>query len=140
MAAPAVLYTPRILELATSLSAWPWNDALPWQGQARSRSCGSTLRLGLATDGAGRIDRVGLLAQACAIGQASAALFAQAAVGQSVVAVSRAEAALRAWLAGTGPMPDWPGMGELDAARGYPGRHGAILLAWQAALEALPTG
>jgi hypothetical protein len=34
-------------------------------------------------------------------------------------------------------MPDWPGIALLRRARDYPGRHGAILLAWDAALAAL---
>ena len=46
---------------------------------------------------------------------------------------------LRDWLVQeTAPQPGWPGLDALAAARAYPARHGAILLAWRAALEALP--
>ncbi|MCC6828521.1 MAG: iron-sulfur cluster assembly scaffold protein [Novosphingobium sp.] len=138
MAATA-LYTPEVLALATSLSAWPWDDALPLQGEARSRSCGSTLALGLALDDAGRIARIGIRARACAIGQAAAAIFAGAAIGRDAAQIAHAADALRAWLSGEGGLPDWPGLPVIAPARDYPGRHGAIRLAWDAAQDLLPT-
>ncbi|MBU6267121.1 MAG: iron-sulfur cluster assembly scaffold protein [Sphingomonadales bacterium] len=136
----AVLYTPEVLALATGLAAYPLSDDLPLRGEARSRSCGSTLAIGLDCDASGCIDRLGLRAQACAIGQAAAAIFASHAVGQGAGAIVRAEASLAAWLGGTGPMPDWPGLEAIAAARAYPARHGAILLAWRGALSALSSG
>ena len=140
MTGAAALYTPTVLALATQLAAWPWDEALPLQGSARSKSCGSTLALGLATDADGRITGIGMKAQACAIGQAAAAIFAKGAGGQDGAGIAHAESAIRAWLSGSGALPDWPGFAELAAARAYPARHGAILLAWQAARELLPTG
>lgn len=139
MAGAAVLYSPEVLALATSLSGWRWNEALPLQASARSKSCGSTLRLGLAVDGEGRIAGLGVAAQACAVGQAAAAIFARGAMGRGAAEIARAHRAIREWLAGTGPLPDWPGLGALEPARAYPARHGAILLAWQAATELLAT-
>lgn len=140
MSGAAALYTPAVLGLATNLAAWPWDEAMPLKGSARSKSCGSTLTLGLATDADGRITGIGLKAQACAIGQAAAAIFAKSACGQDGAEIAQAESAIRAWLAGSGILPDWPGFEVLAAAQAYPARHGAILLAWQAARELLPTG
>lgn len=140
MASTATLYTPSVLALATSLATFPWDPALPLQGEARSKSCGSTIMLGLSLDGTGRIDRVGLRSQACAIGQAAAAIFAKAAPGRNAAAISAADDAITAWLAGKGDLPDWPGLSTIAAARDYPARHGAIRLAWQAARQALPSG
>jgi hypothetical protein len=34
-------------------------------------------------------------------------------------------------------LPDWPDFSLLEAARDYPGRHGALQLPWRAALDAL---
>lgn len=130
------LYTPRMLALATSLADHPLDPALPLQGEARSRSCGSTLAFAASTDSAGRIARLGLQARACAIGQAAAALFAAHAAGRSLEEVEAGLADLEAWLAG-GPLPRWPGLEALAPAQTYPARHGAILLAWRAAREAL---
>jgi NifU-like protein involved in Fe-S cluster formation len=139
MASAAALYTPQMLALATGLAAWPLDEALPLQGSARSKSCGSTLALGLATDAQGRIARIGMRAQACAIGQAAAAIFAEGAIGRNAGDIGTASAELAAWLAGTAPRPSWPRLDLLEPARAYPARHGAIMLAWQAARDLLPT-
>lgn len=131
------LYTPQILGLATGLSAYPWDDGLPLKTSVRSRTCGSSVELGLKLDAADRIDRIGLKTQACAIGQAAAAIFAAAAPGRKAGDIIATETALADWLAGNGPEPTWPGIGALASARDYPARHAAILLAWQAARELL---
>lgn len=132
------LYTPEILALATSLAQWRWDEALSRQATVRSRSCGSVLSLGVEMDGSGRIAALGIKAQACAIGQAAAAIFAAAAIGRSRADIHGAEHALARWLSGEGASPEWPGIDTIAPARGYPGRHGAIMLAWQAAKELLP--
>lgn len=138
MTAPArTLYTPAILQAATGLAAFAWDDALPLRGEARSRRCGSTLALALAVDAAGRIAQIGLRAHACAIGQASASVFASAAAGRSRSDIAAARAALAAWLASDAPQPEWPGLILIEPARAYPARHDAVLLAWDAALAAL---
>jgi NifU-like protein involved in Fe-S cluster formation len=139
VASPTVLYTPEVLGLATELARYPWDDSLPLAGSARSKSCGSSLSLGIGTDAAGRIDRIGLKTQACAIGQAAAAIFARGASGRGFDELARAGDAIAAWLSGEGDMPCWPGLEAIAAARAYPARHGAILLAWRAASELLPT-
>lgn len=133
------LYTPEILALATTLARWPLDASLQNNATVRSRSCGSTLSLGLETDPDGRIIKLGLAAQACAIGQAAAAIFAAEAVGRDAAEISRTEQALLAWLGGDGTMPDWPGLDAIAPARAYPARHGAIMLAWQAARQLLPS-
>lgn len=139
MASAAVLYTPEVLSLAASLAAFPLTDELPLRGDARSKSCGSALSVGLSVDAAGGITAIGLRPHACAVGQASAAVFANAAKGRTRDDIAAAETALVRWLAGEGEMPDWPGLPAIAAAAGYPARHGAILLAWRAALSALPS-
>jgi len=138
MASVGALYTPEVLALATGLAALPFDPAMALQGSARSASCGSRVDLSLAVDGGGRIERLGLRAQACAIGQAAAAIFARAAPGRDRDGLAAALASLEAWLAGSAPLPDWPGLDAIAAAQAFPGRHGAILLPWKAALEALP--
>jgi len=136
-AAARTLYTAEILGAATRLADFVWDEALPRRGEARSRRCGSTLALGLAVDAEGRISGLGLRAHACAIGQAAAYAFASAAKGRSRDEIAEARAGLADWLAGTGAMPDWPGIALVEPALGYPGRHDAIMLAWDAALAAL---
>lgn len=132
------LYTPEVLALATQLAQWPIRVDLPFHGRARSTSCGSSLELALGLDGQGRIDAVGLSAHACAIGQAAAAIFAASVSGQSRPDLAEALAALEAWLDGSSALPSWPGLSAIAAAKDYPARHGALLLPWKAALDALP--
>lgn len=135
-----VLYTPEILGLAAALANYPADAALPLVGNARSRSCGSTLTMQLAIDQAGQISRLGIAAHACAIGQAAAAIFASAAPGRSATDIAASERAMVAWLEGQGALPDWPGLAAIAPAAAFPARHGSILLAWRAALSALSSG
>jgi NifU-like protein involved in Fe-S cluster formation len=140
VASVAALYTPEVLALATGLARYPLTQALELEGEARSPTCGSAVTLGLTLTPDGRIAAMGLRAHACAIGQAAAAIFAAAAPGKDRGALVAAEAGIARWLTGTADMPDWPGLSAIAPARTYPARHGAILLAWRAALAALPTG
>lgn len=133
------LYTPEVLAAAVSLVGYPLHADLGLRGQARSPSCGSRIEVGLALDGDGRIARVGLASHACAIGQASAAIFAQGAQGRSAASMEDALTAMQAWLGGYGSMPDWPGLELVAVAKNYPARHAAMLLAWDAAVKALRT-
>ena len=130
------LYTPEMLSLATRLGEFRWDDTLPLRGEARSRSCGSRIELALAIDPGGRITALGLRPHACAVGQAAAALFAQSAQGRTAAELAESCVALAAWLAGEGAVPDWPGIAALEPALGFPARHAAIMLAWEAALAA----
>jgi NifU-like protein involved in Fe-S cluster formation len=139
VASAAALYTPEVLALATSLAEYPLDEKLNLRGSARSPACGSTLELGLALDGQGRISRLGLKAHACAIGQAAAAIFAKAAPGRTKAELKASLNELENWLGGADALPAWPGLHSIIAARAYPARHGAIMLAWRAALAALPS-
>ncbi|MCT2401872.1 iron-sulfur cluster assembly scaffold protein [Novosphingobium mangrovi (ex Huang et al. 2023)] len=134
----AVLYTPDVLGLAIELARFPLSEDLPLHAEARSKSCGSTIALGLATAPDGTISRVGVRSQACAIGQASAAIFAQGACGRGGAEIHAVGKAVADWLAGEGAMPDWPGLSVIAAARDYPARHGAVMLPWNAAMQVLP--
>lgn len=131
------LYTPELLGLATGLAAFPLTDDLPLRAEARSRTCGSAIALGLALDDEGLVSGVGMKVSACAIGQASAALLAQAIKGVRPGYVCWVGEALERWLAGTGELPPWRGIEALVPARDHPGRHGALLLPWTAARKAL---
>jgi NifU-like protein involved in Fe-S cluster formation len=131
------LYTPELLALTLKLAQFPFDESLPLAGDARSKSCGSTLALAMDLARDGTIDRLGLRVRACAIGQASAAIFAEAAAGRDASAIERAAGQMQAWLADGGPAPEWPDIAMLEPARAYPARHGAMMLPWQAALAAL---
>lgn len=131
------LYSPALLRLATGLAAFPFDPALPLVAEARSRSCGSLISIGLATDDDGLILRIGMTVSACAIGQASAAVLANGCIGIAPERILRTTQGLEQWLAGERVLPDWPDLAALAPARDHPGRHGALLLPWKAASQAL---
>ncbi len=139
-ASSAKLYSPALLSLATELAQYPLADDLPLTAETRSRSCGSVIALGLALSERGNVARIGMQVSACAIGQASAALLARAAIGCDAGRIADTAAGLAAWLEGEGDLPDWPGLNALLPARAHPGRHGALLLPWTAACSALSSG
>ncbi|MFZ9395963.1 MAG: iron-sulfur cluster assembly scaffold protein [Erythrobacter sp.] len=135
------LYTPELLSLATELAAYPFGEGWPVTATARSRACGSHLTIGLDFDAGGRIGRFGLAVSACAVGQASAAIFARSAAGQSAASIASTLEAIERWLGDTdAALPGWPGFAALTPAREYPGRHGALMLPWKAAADALCKG
>lgn len=125
--------------MALDLARWPMAGDLPLIGEARSASCGSRMRVGIELDANGAISRIGIAAQACAIGQAAASLMARCAAGRTQQDFVKAEAEIVAWLGAQGALPEWPGLDALAAVRDYPGRHGAFLLGWRAVLQAMAT-
>jgi len=134
MSAP--LYNRDILSLAVATADFPLlADAR--RASLRAPLCGSRIIVDVDADEGGLVQRVGLHVEACALGQASAALLARHAAGRSVFELRAARDAIASWFAGEGERPDWPGFELLAPARDYPARHGAILLPFDAAVAAL---
>ena len=133
----AALYNRDILALAVATADFPPLDAAGRRVSARAPLCGSAIILDLETDAADRVTRAGLHVEACALGQASAALLARHAPGRGLAEIRAARDAIAAWFKGEGEAPDWPGFDLLAPARDYPARHGAILLPFDAAIAAL---
>ena len=131
------LYTPELLSLTIRLANYPLNHDFPLHGSARSKSCGSTLEIGLSVNSVGEITELGMRVQACAIGQASAAIFADVAKGMDLASIEKVLEEVTNWLVADSPKPEWPGFAALEPARAFKGRHGAMLLPWLAARDAL---
>lgn len=142
MARPAPLYTPTLLALATQLAHVPLDPDHRYGGEAVSRTCGSRLAVSLDIDTAGAITAFGVRAQACAVGQAAAALFAQRAVGRNLLDLMEEQRRLQDWLTGAAGVaePPHPSLSVLEAVRAHPGRHEAVLLPWRATCGALSLG
>ena len=133
------LYSGRILDLAASI---PHVGRLPApQGSARRRSplCGSTVTVDVVLDEAGRVADFAQEVKACALGQAAAAVAGGALPGRSLPEIEAARDGLRAMLKDGGPVPaaPWGGFEVLLPARDYRNRHASILLALEAAAEAV---
>ena len=137
----APLYTLDILRLAASLPEPVKLARVDGRSEQRSPTCGSTIRTEIALDPDGRVVAVSQEVQACAFGQASAALVAAGAAGRSHEDISAAIDDLAAWLVGEREQPgSWPGMTALAPARSRPSRHQAILLPLRALLAAMESG
>ena len=135
MSAP--LYNAQILRLATSI---PYQTRLP-EPQAsvskRSPICGSRVTVDVVMDDEGRIADLGQEVRACALGQASAALMGEHAIGRSPAELAEARDALTAFLAGERDDPgDWPGLALFGPALPHKARHPSIRLAFEAVAEA----
>jgi NifU-like protein involved in Fe-S cluster formation len=126
-----------MLALATGLAEYPFDPGLPLRAEVRSRTCGSTIAIGLMLDQTARVDRIGMQVNACAIGQASAMLLARHAKGASSAELKAASDGIANWLACSGPLPPWPGIEVLAPALAHPGRHSALILPWTAVCNAL---
>lgn len=131
------LYNTTILRLAASI---PHQERLESpQASVRKVSpiCGSRVTVDLDLDDSGRVARFGQEVRACALGQASAAILGADVVGRTPMELAAARDALAAFLKGDAETPGgWPGIEVLAPAQPHKGRHGSILLAFQAAAEA----
>jgi NifU-like protein involved in Fe-S cluster formation len=132
------LYTTEILRLAASLREPHPLEREDGCAQVRSPTCGSRVCMTVQLDEQRRVDRISMQVQACAFGQASAALLDQHSRGRTHDEVSEAMLDLSRWLAGEheGKLR-WPGLIALAPARTRSGRHGAILLPFRALLAAM---
>ena len=135
MSAP--LYNARILRLATNI---PHQARLPDPHATvskRSPICGSRVTVDVVMDDAGRVAALGQEVRACALGQASAALMGEHALGRTPGELAAARDALTAFLSGERADPgDWPGLELFAPARPHAARHPSIRLAFEAIAEA----
>lgn len=104
-----------------------------------SRICGSELTLDVKVDKAGVITDLGLDLQACALGQASASIFARHAMGATLHDVEAGRDQLKAMLQkeASPPQGRFADLVALQPASSFRQRHGSILLAFEAGIEAL---
>ena len=132
------LYSGRILALAADIPHLG-RLAAP-QGTARRRSplCGSTVTVDVIVQN-GRVTEFAQDVKACALGQAAAAVLGGAVLGRSLEELQTARDALRVMLSDGGPVPAAPfaDYEVLIPAREYRNRHASILLAIEAACEAV---
>ena len=131
------LYTRDILRLAASLVPFEALSRTDGEAEVRSVTCGSRLRLAVMVAD-GRVSEMAQAVEACAFGQASAALMIAGATGRDLGEARAALMGVEAWLGGDdAAAASWPGLGALAPARSRTGRHGAMLLPFRALVAAL---
>lgn len=137
----SALYNRDILRLATTLVAQDRLANPDGTAEARSPICGSRIQADITIDTNERISALALRANACALGQASAAILRNNAIGQPLAALAELRDGIAKALNGPYEMPSlWPELALLSRARDYPARHAAILLPYDAVLAAAQIG
>ncbi len=132
------LYHARVLELAANI-AYAKPLAHPRASATRvSRVCGSVIRVDLNLEGE-VITEIGMEVQACALGQAAAAVLAAHAIGAKAGEVRAARDGLEAMLrkGAAPPIGRFWELRHLEGVKDYPPRHASTLLAFDAAVDAL---
>lgn len=132
------LYSGRILELAADIPRLGRLDAPEATVKKRSPLCGSTVTVDLVMRD-GKVADYAQDVKACALGQAAASVVGGAIVGCTPEQVLEARDALRAMLKEDGPTPPAPfdALEVLRPAQAYKNRHASIMLALDAASEAV---
>ncbi len=132
------LYSARILALAADIPHLERLKNPDATAKKRSPLCGSTVTVDVVMRD-GKVAEFGQDVKACALGQASAAILGNAAIGATRDQIETARDQLRAMLKTGGPVPDAPfdGLEVLLPAREFRNRHASILLALEATAEAI---
>lgn len=133
----SALYNRDILRLASSLISGDRLDRPHGTAEVRSPICGSRIQADVKFAGNGKVAALALRANACALGQATAAIVRANGVGLEIAAIGEIRAGVEQALKGTAPMPaTWSELDLLVPAKDYPSRHAAILLPFDAVLAA----
>ncbi|MEO0441558.1 MAG: iron-sulfur cluster assembly scaffold protein [Pseudomonadota bacterium] len=132
------LYTREVLRLAVSIPHEGRLQDPQGTAEMRSQTCGSRVVADIRISPDQMIEELGIEVNACALGQASTAIVAREAIGKSATEIQAARDHLRDFLKGKRENPgNWQDIDLLATAKDYPGRHGAILLPYDAIIEAL---
>ena len=132
------LYSSRILALAADIPRLGHLDAPDGTAKKRAPLCGSTVGVEVRLED-GRIADFAQEVRACALGQAAASVLGSAVVGRTPEEVRQGRDALWRMLreGAEPPTGPWKGFAVLIPARDHANRHGSIMLAFDATLEAL---
>lgn len=133
------LYPTALLRLAANIPHLGLLDPADGLATKRSMVCGSEVTVSVRLDRAGLIGELGLEVEACALGQAAAAIFAHNAMGASLEQIVAARDGLEAMLKAGAPAPlgRFADLAALEPVRDYPRRHASTLLALKAGAMAV---
>jgi NifU-like protein involved in Fe-S cluster formation len=132
------LYSSKLLSLSANISHLGALDAAQGRSTKHARLCGSVVKAEIMV-------RDGVVAdfaqdvKACALGQASAAVLGRGIIGASLEDVTMARDGLRVLLAGENVRFEtrFADLVIFEGVRDYKARHASVMLAFEAASEAL---
>ncbi len=132
------IYNKRILELAGNIPRSGRLDRPGGTATARSKLCGSTVTVDVATDGE-RVTDFAHEVKACALGQASSSVMARHVIGSTLPELKALRETMHAMLKENGPAPEgkWADLQVLEPVRDFKARHASTLLTFDATVEAM---
>lgn len=132
------LYSAKILKLAANMPRAGRLAAPQGSAERVSKLCGSRARVDVVLDASGRVADYAQEVEACALGQATAAIVGANVVGADISELEAARDAMRAMLKAGGAVP--PGrfadLAVLEAVKDFPARHASSMVAIEAACDA----
>jgi NifU-like protein involved in Fe-S cluster formation len=133
------LYSARILALAANMPRAGRLAAPQGSAERVAKLCGSRITADVTLDTDGRIADFAQDVQACALGQAAAAVLGAHVIGADRHEIEAARDQFRAMLNQGGPPPQgrFKDLAVLEPVKDYPARHASSLLAFEAALAAV---
>jgi NifU-like protein involved in Fe-S cluster formation len=133
------LYSARILALAANMPRAGRLDAPQASAERNAKLCGSRITVDVSLDADGRVADFAQQVQACALGQAAAAVLGENVIGATRDEIATALEAFSAMLKQGGPPPEgrFKDLAVLQPVKDYPARHASSLLAFEAALAAV---
>ena len=131
------LYSARILKLAANMPRAGRLAAPGASSEKVSKLCGSKVTVDLTLED-GQVIDFAQDVQACALGQAAAAVLGENVIGARLDEIETARDQLRAMLKTGGSPPEgrFVDLKVLQPVKDYPARHASTLLAFEAAVEA----
>lgn len=132
------LYSGKILALVANMPRAGRLAAPEGASEKVAKLCGSRIRVEVALKD-GRVVDFAQEVQACALGQAAAAVLGANVIGASLGEIEAARDGLRAMLKSGAPAPEgrFSDLAVLAPVKDYPARHASTLLAFEAATEAV---
>jgi NifU-like protein involved in Fe-S cluster formation len=132
------LYSAKVLSLVANMPRAGRLPAPDASAERTAKLCGSRIVVDVVMDG-DRVGDFGQEVQACALGQAAAAVLGANVVGADLSEIETARDALRAMLKSDGPPPSgrFSDLAVLQPVKDFPARHASSLIAFEAAAEAV---
>ena len=132
------IYNKDVLRLAANIGGLEALEKPDATASLRSPLCGSSIEIAITTED-DMITGYSHTIKACALGQASAAVMATAALGKTRDDIQDVRDQVEAMLIkdAVPPEGDWASLAALAAAKDAKPRHGAILLPFDAILKAM---
>lgn len=132
------LYSDRVLRLAANMPRAGRLTRPDGSAERTAKLCGSRIVVDVRM-ASGRVADFAQEVQACALGQAAAAVLGAEVIGASAEEIAAARDALRAMLKADGPPPmgRFAALAALAPVRDFPARHASTLLAFEATAAAI---